>query len=169
MLRTISVAIITGSLAVFAVGGAAGSAQDVAGAASGSYRLVGTAAGSYFDIYPFAFKVRIDSDGSVSGHYRYTQRRDGVELHVSGPLTCATIKGNRAWVGGVIAETNRESLRGLDMWFQVQDNGDGADSRLDMSSTVGAGGPGAALKYCVDAPPVMFPFFVWRGDIAVRG
>ena len=169
MRRTIVVSILAGSLTAFAVGGASGGAQGVAGAADGSYRLVGDAAGSSFDVYPFAFKVRVDSDGTVTGQYRYTQRRDGVELRISGPLTCATISGNRAWVGGVIKETTRESLRGLDMWFQVQDNGDGDESSLDMSSTVGAGGPGTALKYCVDAPPVLFPFFVWRGDIAVRG
>jgi hypothetical protein len=166
--RTILISILAGSLAALAAGGASGGASGVTAAASGSYRLVGTAAGSSFDIYPFAFEVRIDVDGRVTGHYRYTQRRDGVELRVSGPLTCATIAGNRAWVGGVIAESSRESLRGQEMWFQVQDNGDGAESRLDMSSTIGAGGPGTGTQYCLDAPPVRFPFFVWRGNIQVR-
>ncbi len=121
-------------------------------------RLIGTAAGSNFDVYPFAFKVRVDTDGSASGSYRYTQRRDGVELNVSGPLTCATIAGNRAWVGGVIEETNRESLLGLDMWFQVQDNGD--RSRLAAPTCRRRSAPAGRARrwtYCVDAPPVMLP------------
>ena len=79
-------------------------------------------------MHPFAWNVQIKADGSVQGRYEYTQVRDGVELMVRGSLTCATIRGNQVWVGGVIEDSSRESLIGLDMWFQAQDNGGGRNS-----------------------------------------
>ncbi len=36
-----------------------------------------------------------------------------------------------------------------------------------MSSTIGAGGAGAAQQYCDDHPPVRFPFLVERGNLQV--
>jgi hypothetical protein len=91
--------------------------------------------------------------------------RDGVELTVQGSLSCATIRGNQAWVGGVIEGSSRPSLIGLEMWFQVQDNG---GNEPDMSSTIGAGGPGTGKQYCVDAPVVRFPFFLDSGRLNVH-
>jgi hypothetical protein len=67
----------------------------------------------------------------VAGRFNYTQVRDGVELSASGSLDCATITGDRAWVGGVIEESSRASLVGLDMWFQVQDNGERLEAGLE--------------------------------------
>jgi hypothetical protein len=165
--------ILIGSLAVAAVlmsvAGASGKGNGVVASASGGYGMSGTAAGSTFVIHPFTFTVRIKADGSVDGRFNYTQVRDGVALSASGSLDCATITGNRAWVGGVIEKSSRESLIGLDMWFQVQDNGEpGSDETPDMSSTLGAGGPGTGDQYCADAPPVMFPFFLDSGNLQVR-
>ena len=165
--------IIIGSVAAAAlltsVGAASGEGNGVVASASGGYGMSGTAAGSTFVIHPFTFTVRIYADGSVDGHFNYTQVRDGVQLTASGSLDCATITGNRAWVGGVIEESSRASLIGLDMWFQVQDNGEpSSDETPDMSSTLGAGGPGTGDAYCAAAPPVMFPFFLGTGNLQVR-
>jgi hypothetical protein len=153
--------------ALLAVGGAAagtGGGKTVVGSASGWYGFTGTAAGSLFDVRPFWFRVRAYGDGSADGKFSYRQVRDGVELTVEGSLSCATIRGNQAWVGGVIEGSSRPSLIGLEMWFQVQDNGGNA---ADMSSTIGAGGPGTGKQYCVDAPVVRFPFFLDSGRLNV--
>ena len=107
------------------------------------------------------------ADGSAKGRYDYRQVRDGVELTAKGPLTCATLRGNQAWVGGVIEESSRPSLIGLEMWFQVQDNKRWRSGTPDMSSTLGAGGPGTGKQYCIDAPVVRFPFFLDDGLLAV--
>ena len=64
----------------------------------------------------------------------------------------------------MIEESSRESLIGLDMWFQAQDN----EATPDMSSTVGAGPTGAAQQYCDDAPVVRFPFLIEQGNLQVR-
>jgi len=163
LIATLALLLVT----VLAAG--AGSAGGVVASASGGYSMSGTAAGSTFVIHPFTFNVRLYADGSAEGRFNYTQVRDGVELTVKGSLDCAVIQGNQAWVGGVIEDSSRASLIGLDMWFQVQDNGEpGADETPDMSSTIGAGGPGTGEQYCADHPPVRFPFFLDAGNLQVR-
>ena len=171
MRRTILISLLAVAAVAVLAGSASGERQGLLNFAQGRYGFSGTAAGSTFDVYPFTFNVRTRPDGSATGRYSYRQVRDGVELIVSGPLTCGTIEGNQAWVGGIIEQSTRASLIGLDMWFQVQDNdrfliGDGG---LELSSTVGAGGPGTARAYCDAAPQVLFPFFVDRGGLFVSG
>lgn len=169
MRRLIIIGIVAAAALLTSVGAASGEGNGVVASASGGYGMSGTAAGSTFVIHPFTFTVRVYADGSVGGRFNYTQVRDGVALSASGSLDCATITGNRAWVGGVIEESSRATLVGLDMWFQVQDNGEpSSDETPDMSSTLGAGGPGTGDQYCADAPPVMFPFFLGDGNLQVR-
>jgi hypothetical protein len=166
--RAILTLCLTG-IVLASAGAASGDTNGVVASASGGYGMTGTAAGSTFVIHPFTFNVRIHADGSVDGHFNYTQVRDGVELTATGSLDCALIQGNQAWVGGLIEDSSRESLIGLDMWFQVQDNGEPAsDETPDMSSTLGAGGPGTGDQYCIDHPPVRFPFFLDAGNLQVR-
>ena len=161
-------AIILTAAALAAAPAAAASEGGVVASASGGYGFTGTAAGSTFDVGPFTWHVQIHADGSVHGRFNYTQVRDGVQLTVRGSLTCAVIIDDHVWVGGVIEDSSRATLVGLDMWFQAADNGEGADAPPDMSSTVGAGPPGTAQQYCVDHPPVRFPFLVGQGNLQVR-
>ena len=156
--------------AALALGAAssAGAGSGVVASASGGYGFTGTAAGSAFDVQPFTWNVQVHGDGSVHGRFNYTQVRDGVELSASGSLTCAVITGNQVWVGGIIEDSSRASLVGLDMWFQAQDNGEGGNDPPDMSSTLGAGGPGTGQQYCDDHPVVRFPFLVESGNLQVR-
>ena len=161
-------AIILTAAALAAAPAAAASEGGVVASASGGYGFTGTAAGSTFDVGPFTWNVQIHADGSVHGRFNYTQVRDGVQLTVRGSLTCAVIIDDHVWVGGVIEDSSRATLVGLDMWFQAADNGEGADAPPDMSSTVGAGPPGTAQQYCVDHPPVRFPFLVGQGNLQVR-
>ena len=157
--------------AVALVPGASALAGDsgVVASASGGYGFTGSAAGSVFDVGPFTWNVQIHGDGSVHGRFTYTQVRDGVELVAGGSLTCAVIQDGHVWVGGLIESSSRASLVGLDMWFQAHDYGEGVDAAPDMSSTLGAGPSGAGQQYCVDHPPVRFPFLVEQGNLQVRG
>jgi hypothetical protein len=155
--------------AVAGSGTAMAAEGGVVASANGGYSLDGEAAGSHFSIRPFAWNVQLHADGSVHGSFNYTQVRDGVELTVKGSLTCAVILSDHVWVGGIIEESSRASLVGLDMWFQAADGGEGAGAPPDMSSTIGAGAPGTAQQYCADHPPVRFPFVVQQGNVQVRG
>jgi hypothetical protein len=154
-----------------AAGATASAAADegVVASASGGYTFGGPLLGGFIEVHPFTWNVQVFADGSVQGRYTYTQVRDGVELTVKGSLTCAVIQGNQVWVGGIIEDSSRESLIGLDMWFQAQDNGEpGAVETPDMSSTIGAGGPGTGQQCCDDAPQVRFPFLIETGNLQVR-
>jgi hypothetical protein len=147
----------------------AGAGEGVVASASGGYSFSGPLLGGFIEVHPFAWNVEINAEGNVHGRYQYTQVRDGVELMVRGSLTCAVIQGNHVWVGGVIEDSSRESLIGLDMWFQAADNGEpGSDATPDMSSTVGAGPTGAGQQYCIDAPAVRFPFLIEQGNVQVQ-
>ena len=157
------------ALGVAATSASATGGGELVGFGSGAYGFSGTAAGSVFDVRPFTWKVQLRANGGVTGHYDYRQVRDGVELTVSGTLTCAVFIGNRVWVGGLIERSSRPSLVGLDMWFQARDNGNrSAGDPADMSTTIGAGGPGTAQQYCDDHPSVRFPFFLDEGDLKVK-
>jgi hypothetical protein len=164
-----SVIIIAAFALAAGVSASAGADEGVVASASGGYSLSGPLLGGFIEVQPFTWNVQVRADGTVHGRYNYTQVRDGVELTVQGYLTCATIAGNQVWAGGIIEESSRPSLVGLDMWFQAQDNGEpGSDETADMSSTIGAGGPGLAQQYCDDAPVVRFPFLVVQGNVQVR-
>ena len=143
--------------------------DGIVASASGGYGFTGNAAGSFFDVQPFTWNVQIHGDGSVHGRFNYTQVRDGNPLWAKGSLTCAVIQDGHVWAGGTIEESSRASLVGLDMWFQAHDYGEGADAQPDMSSTLGAGGPGTGQLYCDNHPAVLFPFLVEQGNVQVRG
>jgi hypothetical protein len=169
--RNNRIVIVVAALALTAgASTAAGAGEEcVVASASGGYSFSGPVPGGFIEVQPFAWIVMLDADGAVHGRYQYVQTRDGVELMVRGSLTCAVIEGNHVWVGGVIEDSSRESLIGLDMWFQAQDNGEpGSDETPDMSSTIGAGPPGTGQEYCDQAPPVRFPFLIERGNLRVR-
>ena len=121
------------------------------------------------DVRVFAFNVNKRADGSVSGNYEHHSIDDGQPFSVRGPLTCLTVIGNRAWVGGIIADSSEPSLVGLEMWFQVQDNGEGSQADLDWTTLIGASPvEGSAQEYCDNAPEVNFPFDIEHGNIQVR-
>lgn len=148
--------------------------------ADGTRVVASASGGSVFDIHdmfglelievqPFTFTAQVHADGSVSGEYLFRTIDDGVPFLARGPLTCAVIEGNRAWLGGLIEKSSDPSLEGLEMWFQVSDNGEpGADASPDMTTLIGAGGPGTAQDYCDRAPEPMFPFFLEDGNVQVR-
>jgi hypothetical protein len=154
------------ALALTGLSPTAGANEGVVASASGGYSFSGPLLTGFIEVHPFAWSVTIHADGGVDGHYQYRQVRDGVELMVRGSLTCATIRDNHVWVGGVIEDSSRESLIGLDMWFQAQDNGE-PGAGADISSTIGAGPVGAGQQYCNDAPAVRFPFVIEQGNLQV--
>jgi hypothetical protein len=54
------------------------------------------------------------------------------------------------------------------MWFQVEDNGQGANNPPDWTTLLGASPEsGSAQEYCDNAPAVNFPFDIESGNIQV--
>jgi hypothetical protein len=159
--------LIVATAALLATGASAGARGDAVASAGGDYSFSGLTPTGTIVVEPFEFWVKLYADGSVKGKYRYEQNRDGSIISASGPLTCAVFQGSRLWVGGLIHESNRPALVGLDMWFQVHDRGQPDSETPDISTSLGAGGPGTGQQYCDDAPDMLFPFLVSEGFVRV--
>ena len=80
------------------------------------------------ELKSFTFAAKLESDGSVVGHYSYRDVEDGVPFDASGAITCLVVHGNHAWLGGVVEDSNDPSYVGQESWFQVLDNGEGANA-----------------------------------------
>jgi hypothetical protein len=101
---------------------------------------------------PLAFNARKYADGSVSGEFEYTQIAGGT-FRFNVAVTCMNVyDGNRAKIGGVVEQsTDPDNPPGTFAWFQVFDNGEGANAPPDQSSLVGFGDEAANEAFC-DSP-----------------
>jgi hypothetical protein len=77
----------------------------------------------------FSMTARRMADGTVKGSYqRVVHPPDGGPAIVNhGTVTCFTVIGNRAWIGG-----HEEGYEPTDVAWQVEDNGEGKDADPDM-------------------------------------
>jgi hypothetical protein len=120
---------------------------------------------------PLAFNARKYADGTVSGQFEYHQVALGESFNFHVDVTCMNIyDGNRAKIGGVITVSNDPTLPpGGFAWFQVFDNGEGADAPPDRSSLIGFGNEAANEAFCNS--PNLPRFGPWdvQGNVQVRG
>jgi hypothetical protein len=78
-----------------------------------------------------AFEVKETSDGTVHGTFQLTgHARPPNRSH--GPLTCLSVVGDEAWIGGVYESSGNPSLVGTGFWFYVRDNGEGHGATPDL-------------------------------------
>ena len=119
---------------------------------------------------PLAFNARKYEDGSATGRFEYHQVVEGESFNFNVDVTCMNIyDGNRAKIGGVIEVSNDPTLPpGVFAWFQVFDNGEGADAPPDQSSLVGFGDEEANEAFCNS--PALPRFGPWdvQGNVQVR-
>jgi hypothetical protein len=116
-----------------------------------------------------SFNARKYADGSVEGHFEYHQVVEGEAFVFNVDVTCMNVyDGNRAKIGGVIVVSNDPTLPpGMFAWFQVFDNGEGADAPADESSLVGFGDELANESFCNS--PALPRFGPWdiQGNLQV--
>lgn len=119
---------------------------------------------------PLAFTASKYADGSVSGHFDYTQTAGGDRVRFAVDVTCMNVyDGNRAKIGGIVTQSTDPTIAvGSYGWFQVFDNGEGANSSPDQSSLVGFGDQAANQAFC-DSPnlPRFGPWNV-EGNVQVN-
>ena len=121
------------------------------------------------ELRTFSFTALKYADGTVQGQYELFSRVSQTRIH--GDVTCLSIVGNHAWVGG-IQDHSIDAVAfppGGENGFQTVDNGEGADDPPDLLSLMFINGPpGFAQAYCdaqVNAPPLT-P--IEGGNIQVR-
>jgi hypothetical protein len=109
-------------------------------------------------------------DGSVSGHFEYIQKAGGGMFKFGVDVTCMNVyAGNRAKIGGIVTQSSDPTIAvGMYGWFQVFDNGEGANAAADQSSLVGFGGEAANEAFCNS--PNLPRFGPWdvQGNVQVR-
>jgi hypothetical protein len=119
---------------------------------------------------PLAFNAKKYANGSVTGQFEYHQVALGESFNFNVDVTCMNVYGgNRAKIGGVIKNSNDPTLPpGMFAWFQVFDNGEGANSPPDQSSLVGFGNEAANEAFCNS--PNLPRFGPWdvEGNVQVR-
>ncbi len=110
-----------------------------------------------------SFTARRHADGTVSGEWQRFTRNLGSLAH--GDITCFTIIGNQAWLGGVVERTT--TVPGGVFWTVV-DNGEGANAAPDQLSLQNVGlSPATVAFFCATTPPrALIP--IEAGNIQVR-
>jgi hypothetical protein len=106
---------------------AANNGQGVALSVTGSGHYT-TGSGSW---RTFSFEVRESSDGDVNGTFQLTAH-DQPPTRYHGALTCLSVQGNEAWIGGVYDKSSNPAQLGNEFWFYVEDNGQGHGAPPDM-------------------------------------
>lgn len=113
----------------------------------------------------YAFSASVDGNGGVRGQMQIRFSDVALNLHVQ--ITCLAVNGTSAWIGGVVTHTSDENAfpLGGELWFRVQDNGEGSADPPDQMSFIRLG---AAASTCSQQRPVGMPFKWLHGNVRVR-
>lgn len=122
----------------------------------------------------FAFHGTRHEDGTTRGSYYYDFNAAG--FSVQGPITCISISGSQAWVGGKVARIDSpdpedQALVGVDMWWRSIDD-DGLRDTPDSTTGLGFAFPGSTItaeSWCRDQPPVLVMRAVERAQFVIKG
>jgi len=117
---------------------------------------------------PLRYSAVLGPDGSVRGEWSYRYYEAGVLTTFSGPVTCLTVHGNRAWLGGPITRSSDPTQLGSGAWWQVADNGNGRHPVVpDQTTFAGIGTMQQTADYCANAPDPKHIFDVQLGGVQV--
>jgi hypothetical protein len=129
----------------------------------------------------FALDAHVDGNGGGAAYGTWEYGPPTGPWHVRGDITCMTIDGNVAIVGGWVRDTERSDLAGLAFLTYVRDNGTPGSGAQDEASVSWFGGttgtangdfPTSFPQTCpagvgafADTPPSWFPLV---GDVVVQ-
>ena len=145
----------------------------------GSIKLTGSGhhsrtVGGVTELTTFSFNAIDRGDGTATGNFQYDFRANG--FAVGGTITCVTVAGNQAWVGGVVERVITdnpafETLLGLEMWWRSIDNGEGTTASPDSTTGLGFGFPGSVItkeSWCADQPVALVLREVENGNVQLN-
>jgi hypothetical protein len=122
------------------------------------------------DFRTFSFSARRYADGSVKGEWVRIRRSSGnAEAKSHGKVSCFTIVGNQAWLGGYATTGLFTTPPDNEVVWRVVDNGEGRNSPPDQISLQFVSSPaGFGDEYCVTTPTVPSLNIVEAGNIQIR-
>jgi hypothetical protein len=162
------IAILVAALAAVTVTSAAGAGGAGGSATGGSHLVAHDVFGlQTLVLQDFGFNATLRADGAADGWFTYRDVEDGVPFEAKGPVTCLTVIGPDAWVGGSIEHSNDPIFVGLGGWWHVRDNGEGAGDPPDITTFLGIGSLEQTQAFCDNHPAFRFPFAIDGGNIQV--
>jgi hypothetical protein len=118
---------------------------------------------------PLAYSAVERAGADAYGHWRYDLWQAGQVTTYSGTVTCLSVSGSHAWVGGTITKSSDPTAVGTGAWWQVADNGAGRHPVTpDQTTFVGMGTLAETLAYCANQPAPHFIFDVQLGGVRVH-
>jgi hypothetical protein len=148
---------------------------------SGTFNIGAPGADITFDL-----NALLRDDGSASGSVHYVGDLTDFGLAIIDmrfDVTCVAIDAalGRAWIGGVVTENNSTNelfatdpkrQPGRDVWFRIEDNGNGGSGTLDRSTQLGfegSSGITTSAQYCAARLwPAAPAHPVTTGNISIR-
>jgi hypothetical protein len=116
----------------------------------------------------FTFHAVQHPDGSVSGSYAIYRTDLGTGFTVD--VSCLSVVGNGAWVGGHIATSTQPGVVvGTVSYFYAFDNGEGGNAPPDIVSIARINDPpGRDVEFCTNRPQLLPPRVVEMGNVQIR-
>lgn len=82
----------------------------------------------------FAIDAHVDGGGNGAAYGTWEYGPSGGPWHTRSEVTCLTIAGNTAIIGGYVTDTERPELAGLAFLTYLRDNGTPAGGAVDQGS-----------------------------------
>ena len=116
----------------------------------------------------FTFHAIQHPDGSVSGSYRNLRTDLGTVIDVE--VSCMSVVGNTAWIGGHIVASNIPTVViGSVSYFYAIDNGEGEAAPADIVSVLRINdAQGRDVEFCTNRPLLLPPRTVQCGNGQIR-
>ena len=157
------------ALAGLIVAGTASAGASGPSATGGSHLVAHDVFGlQTLELQDFGFAATLKQGGGADGWFQYRDVEDGTPFSANGPVTCLTVIGSDAWVGGVIRTSNDPTVVGLGAWWHVTDNGEGTGGAADVTTFLGVGSLAQTRAFCDNHPAYRFPFTIDGGNIQVH-
>lgn len=119
----------------------------------------------------FSFSAHRRGNGDAAGHFATVTVHEGLILKAQGPVTCVTVRGDRAWIGAEFGKNGKPDFlppRFTEAVFRVEDRGEPGVSAGDRISLADSRQDGGAEAYCRNTPdfPRLRP--IESGNLQVR-
>ena len=120
----------------------------------------------------FSFNGTKKPNGTVTGRFHFRiHDAQGAGSRIWGDVTCLTIEGNRAWLGGYVTKAGNPNHIGRAHGFSVVDNGQGQGAAADQVTVTWPGSSNPPFdepdEYCESKPDQQL-HLVEAGNVQVR-
>ncbi len=116
------------------------------------------------DLRTFSFHAREGRGGAVTGSVTLHNRQS--DTFIKADIDCMVISGNIARMSGRITKSSNEAFEGATGIFQVEDNGEGANSPPDGMSLFAIFAPTSTADCNNTGAPILLP--IEGGNVQVK-